>query len=117
MKGTWHRVGPPEALAAGVASAHTLAGREIAICRTNEGVFAVEDQCPHAEARLSEGRLRGCRITCLLHGASFDLRDGRVLGGPARAPLRTYPVRIADGFVEVLLPDADVTTATGEAAS
>ena len=83
------------------------AGRPLALACTPEGVFAVQDLCTHADTPLSQGRLRGCRLVCPLHGASFDVRDGRVLAGPASAPLPTYPVRIQSGRVEVLLPDPD----------
>jgi nitrite reductase/ring-hydroxylating ferredoxin subunit len=45
--------------------------------------------------------LRGHRLICPLHGASFDVRNGAVLGAPASAPLPRYPVRIVDGQIEV----------------
>src|SRR5580692_8881072 len=63
-----------------------LEGVEIVICHTREGVFALDNICTHAHARLCEGRLRATRLVCPLHGASFDIRDGRVLGPPADAP-------------------------------
>jgi nitrite reductase/ring-hydroxylating ferredoxin subunit len=78
-----------------------IAGREILICHTREGVYAVDNICTHAHARMCEGRLRATRIVCPLHGASFDIRDGKVLGPPAELPLPTFPLRIADGMIEV----------------
>jgi nitrite reductase/ring-hydroxylating ferredoxin subunit len=80
-----------------------LEGREIVICHTREGVFAVDNICTHAHARMCEGRLRATRLVCPLHGASFDIRDGRVLGPPATVPLATHQVRILDGTIEVSL--------------
>jgi nitrite reductase/ring-hydroxylating ferredoxin subunit len=68
--------------------------REIVVCRTREGVFALDNVCTHAEARMSEGSLRGTRLTCPLHGASFSVTDGAVLGGPATSPLQTYAVHV-----------------------
>jgi 3-phenylpropionate/trans-cinnamate dioxygenase ferredoxin subunit len=41
----------------------------------------------------------GCLLQCPWHGAVFDARTGQVRRGPARKPLRTYPVEIADGAV------------------
>ena len=79
----------------------TLGEREIVICHTAEGVFAVDDICTHALARMSEGRLRGTRLICPLHGASFDVRDGRVLAGPATVPLPHHRVEVVDGRIEV----------------
>lgn len=78
-----------------------IGGREILICHTREGVFALDNICTHAHARLCEGRLRATRLVCPLHGASFDIRDGRVLGPPAEVALATHAVRIVDGVIEL----------------
>lgn len=91
----------------GSMQAKVLDGREIVICHTREGgVFALDNICTHAHARMCEGRLRATRLVCPLHGASFDVRDGRVLGPPATVPLSTYPVRVVDGMIEVSLTPA-----------
>jgi 3-phenylpropionate/trans-cinnamate dioxygenase ferredoxin subunit len=45
---------------------------------------------------------------CPLHGASFDVRDGRVLGPPALVSLSTYPLRIVNGVIEVSVEPAAV---------
>src|SRR3569833_1042038 len=78
-----------------------LEDREIVICHTREGLFALDYICSHAHARKCEGRLRAMRLVCPLHGASFVVRDGHVLGGPATIPLATLPVRVIYGTVEV----------------
>jgi nitrite reductase/ring-hydroxylating ferredoxin subunit len=76
------------------------------LCRSRDGVHALDDLCTHAEARMSEGKLRGTRLACPLHGAAFDVRDGRVLTGPATRPLQTHPLRVVAGKVEVALDPA-----------
>jgi nitrite reductase/ring-hydroxylating ferredoxin subunit len=78
-------------------------GREILLCHTAEGVFAVDNLCTHAEARLCEGKLKSHRILCPLHGAAFDVRDGNALTRPASVPLATYPVRVDDAGIALLL--------------
>ena len=83
--------------------AFVLDGREIVVCHTRDGVFALDNICTHAHARLCEGRLRTTRLVCPLHGGSFDVRDGRVLGAPAEVPLPTHAVRIVAGAIEVAL--------------
>jgi nitrite reductase/ring-hydroxylating ferredoxin subunit len=83
-----------------------LEGREIVICHTREGVFALDNICTHAHARMCEGRLRATRLVCPLHGASFDIRDGRVLGPPATVPLAAHQVRVVNGTIEVSLSPA-----------
>jgi nitrite reductase/ring-hydroxylating ferredoxin subunit len=84
--------------------------RELVVCHTREGVFAVDNVCTHAMARMSEGFLKGTRITCPLHGATFDVRTGAVLGGPATMPLVAYQTRVVGGMVEVALPPEGAAT-------
>jgi 3-phenylpropionate/trans-cinnamate dioxygenase ferredoxin subunit len=76
-------------------------GKEILLCHTAEGVYAVDNLCTHAAERLCDGKLKGHRILCPLHGAAFDVRDGAALSRPATIPLQSYPVRI-EGY-DVLL--------------
>lgn len=84
-----------------------LGEREIVLCRTADGVYALDNVCTHAFARMNEGRLRGTRLICPLHGASFDVRDGRVLAAPAMKPLVSHTVRVVSGTIEVAIsPDA-----------
>lgn len=85
----------------------TINGREIVICRTRDGIHALDNICTHAYARLSEGRLRGNRLICPLHGASFDVRDGSVLGAPATRPLATHALRVSEERIEVIVAPAD----------
>jgi 3-phenylpropionate/trans-cinnamate dioxygenase ferredoxin subunit len=85
----------------------TIGGREIVVCRTKQGVYALDNICTHAYARLDEGRLRGTRLICPLHGAAFDVRDGRVLGAPATRPLATHAVNVIDDRIEISLSSAD----------
>jgi 3-phenylpropionate/trans-cinnamate dioxygenase ferredoxin subunit len=85
----------------GQARAVTVDGRDVVVCHTREGWHALDNVCTHAYARLSEGRLRGFRLICPLHGASFDCRSGAVLGAPAIQPLKTYPVRCVEDQIEV----------------
>lgn len=78
--------------------------REIVVCHTKEGVFALDNVCTHAFARMSEGVLKKMRVICPMHGAAFDVRTGRVLGGPAILPLPAFETRVVNGVVEVALP-------------
>ena len=87
----------------GSMQARVIADREIVVCHTKEGLFALDNICTHAHARMCEGRLRATRLVCPLHGASFDVRDGRVLGPPATVPLSSFRVRVVDGTIEVSL--------------
>jgi len=78
-------------------------GVSIVICRFRDEYFAIENQCSHARSRFDSGRLRGYRIMCPLHAATFDIRDGSATSRPARLPIGSYPCRVLDGMVEVEL--------------
>ena len=80
-----------------------FSGREILLCHTQEGVFAVDNICSHAAEKLNNGKLKGHRILCPLHGAAFDVRDGSVLSRPATLPLRSYPVHIENDTVHLAI--------------
>ncbi|HYF57327.1 MAG TPA: non-heme iron oxygenase ferredoxin subunit [Burkholderiaceae bacterium] len=75
--------------------------RAIAIYRVDGEFFATEDRCTHGEARLSEGFVIDHCIECPLHQGQFDIRTGAALCEPVTEPIRVYPVRVADGVVEV----------------
>ena len=93
-------------VAQGMMHTVTAAGREIVICRTKDGLYALDNICTHAYARLNEGRLRGNRLICPLHGAAFDVRDGRVLGAPASRPLAIHAVNVVDDRIEISVAQA-----------
>jgi nitrite reductase/ring-hydroxylating ferredoxin subunit len=65
--------------------------------------FATQDTCTHAEASLCEGDLYDHVVTCPLHGAEFDIRTGAALCFPATQPVATYPVKVDDGRLMVLV--------------
>lgn len=75
--------------------------RELLLCRTDGRIFAIADRCTHAAWSLAGGRISGCEIACTLHGARFDVRTGEATAHPASVPIRTFPVRIRAGRVEV----------------
>jgi 3-phenylpropionate/trans-cinnamate dioxygenase ferredoxin subunit len=74
---------------------------EIALVRHGDEVFAIRDECSHAEIALSEGDVEDCTIECWLHGSRFDLRTGAALGLPATEPVAVYPVHLDGGDVLV----------------
>ena len=76
----------------------------LALYNVDGEIFCTANLCTHAEAFLSDGYLEGFEIECPLHGARFDIRDGRVLCQPAEKDVATYPVKIEDGTVYVELP-------------
>jgi nitrite reductase/ring-hydroxylating ferredoxin subunit len=87
-------------LAPGKAQICTVAGYVIAVVRDGDVVSTVSSLCTHAAAPLDRGRASHGSITCPVHGARFDLRTGACVNAPYD-PLRVYPCRVVDGWVEV----------------
>ncbi|KHK89912.1 Rieske (2Fe-2S) protein [Novosphingobium malaysiense] len=84
--------------------AQELSGWSVLVVRADDGFSAVNDRCTHQAALLSPGRVRRGAIMCPLHGARFEVKTGRCLGG-AYADLRRFDVRVSDGTIEVAVPD------------
>jgi naphthalene 1,2-dioxygenase ferredoxin component len=103
-EGRWVPVASRSNLAAGDVLAVEIGAREIAIYDCDGVLYATDNICTHAQAQLSEGWLDGETIECPLHGARFDVRGGKVLAPPAIEDLKTYPVRVVAGTIEVEIP-------------
>ena len=82
-------------------------GEPICLVRVEGTIYAFTDNCTHISGPLSDGTLEGCAITCPWHLAQFDVRTGKVLRGPARQDILTYPVKIEENAVFITLPDPD----------
>ncbi len=78
-----------------------VAGTPILVFNRDGDLYALEDRCSHADFELSAGTFDAAEgsIECLLHGARFDIRDGRPLCPPAYSPVPTFPVRRDDAGV------------------
>lgn len=86
---------------AGSAKVVELDGKSILICHSNGGLFAVANRCSHADEPLACGRIRAGWIACPVHGARFDLETGRAMNPPAKAPIRTYQLRVNGDAIEI----------------
>lgn len=78
-----------------------VGGRRLLLANVDGEVYAVDDQCSHEDSSLYLGCLEGHYIRCSLHGSRFDLRTGQPMEEPADEPIRSYPVRLRDGRIEV----------------
>ncbi len=70
--------------------------------------YAVDALCTHYGGDLSAGTLQGKILTCPVHGAKFDVTDGRVVSPPTEPidrpeieNLITYPLRVENGEIYI----------------
>ncbi|MBN2009745.1 non-heme iron oxygenase ferredoxin subunit [candidate division KSB1 bacterium] len=78
-------------------------GTGIALFKLDDGIYAINDQCSHAQGSLSEGDVYDGQVECPQHGAMFDIRTGKNLSFPAVTPVKSYPVKVENGDVYVEL--------------
>jgi 3-phenylpropionate/trans-cinnamate dioxygenase ferredoxin subunit len=69
----------------------------------NEKYYAIEAWCSHQKVSLVTGYVDGFEITCPLHAARFDLRDGKHKCLPAVKPVESFAVKVAGGeiFIQI----------------
>lgn len=79
----------------------TVDGAEVALFRTEDGIYALDDICSHEYSKLSEGDVWGGEVYCQKHGSRFNLRTGAVTGLPATKPVGTWDVKVEDGGIWV----------------
>ncbi|PLS86067.1 MAG: Rieske (2Fe-2S) protein, partial [Actinobacteria bacterium] len=71
MAEEFHRLAAADEVAPGEIRQYQVQGRFVALCNVGGDLYAFEDVCTHAFARLSEGGLEGDQVKCPLHGAKF----------------------------------------------
>lgn len=74
---------------------------EIALCKVDDNIYALNNICTHEYACMSDGFIDGDVIECPLHQAQFHIPTGKVLSSPAVVDLQTYPVKVEDDDVYV----------------
>lgn len=67
-----------------------IKGIEILAIRQSDRFYCLEARCTHAGAPLAEGDLTEELLTCPWHGSTFNIKNGAVINGPAREPLKIY---------------------------
>lgn len=85
----------------GALAAFEVEGTRIAIANSAGSLHAFDDTCTHQGCSLAKGKLEETVVTCRCHGSQFDVATGEVRRGPAREPVRSYPVRVENGALEV----------------
>ena len=102
----WQRIADLSVLAEAGKAAVRVGGRQLALFRVEDRIFACDNRCPHegyplVEGHVAEGKGAKGEVTCLLtcnwHNWKFDLTDGTaVLGGD---DLTVYPVEVREGAI------------------
>ena len=98
---TWINVARAEDLPAGTVRTVDVEDVEIAVFNVDGEYYAIEDMCTHDGGILTGGTISGDQVTCPRHGARFSIKTGAALSPPAYEPVKTFPVRVEGGMVQV----------------
>jgi len=83
--------------------------KRIALFRTEQAIYAIDNRCPHQGYALLQGDVKAETLTCAWHNWKFELDEGGFcsFGGEA---VRSYPVDVRGGqvFIDVTDPSAEV---------
>jgi 3-phenylpropionate/trans-cinnamate dioxygenase ferredoxin subunit len=93
----WIDAGAAAALRDGETISVQVGRRMVAVARSGDEFFAVEDICTHDGAELTGGAVEGAEIICPRHGARFCLRTGQALTPPAYEPIEVVAIKVEDG--------------------
>jgi naphthalene 1,2-dioxygenase ferredoxin component len=80
-----------------------IGGKEIAIYDLDGTLYATDDICTHAYAKLSDGWLDKGEIECPLHAGRFDIKTGKATAPPCTEDVTIYPVRVVGDEIQVKL--------------
>ncbi len=95
------KVASADELQPGGAKLVEVGDQRVALFNVEGTCYAIDDTCTHVGGPLSEGALKNDVVTCPWHGARFCVRDGQVQGPPAQVNVKSYPVRVTDGSIEI----------------
>jgi len=97
----WFDVGHADDFAEGEVAAARAGSQAVAVFRLGEEIFALKDLCTHGNAKLSDGYVEDGCVECPLHQGLFDIRSGAPRSAPVTEAVRTFPIRVVAGRVEV----------------
>lgn len=97
----WVELGKAQDFPAGEKKCVTAAAEPIVVCNVDGQLHAFANICPHAGMPIGDGDLAGKVVTCPYHGYAYDVSTGRNIDFEGDVPLRTYPVRMENGRVQV----------------
>lgn len=78
-------------------------GFYVAVFSTEEGFYAIEDNCPHMGGPLCDGDVAATTVSCPLHARKIEMKTGEVKNDEL-SRVMTFPVKAED---ETILLNAE----------
>ena len=80
-------------------------GLRLLVANSGDHYYAYQAICPHQDVPLCEGLYDGSVLTCHQHLWQWDIRTGAPIG-LAESPLEYYDVKVKDGGIYIVAPNA-----------
>lgn len=72
-------------------------GKQVLVANVDGAFFAIQRKCPHMGFNLCKGKLNAHVVTCPVHRAGFDVRDGSAVD-PANLLIMKIKTKSAESF-------------------
>jgi nitrite reductase/ring-hydroxylating ferredoxin subunit len=69
-------------------------GKPVLLANLDGRYYAIGNKCTHMGCTLTNGELKGEVVQCPCHGSRFNVKTGKVVGGPAAIPEPKYFVKV-----------------------
>ena len=99
---TFFPVTPTRNLIPGQGLKARIKGKNIALFKHKNKIYAIQNNCPHQNADLADGYIKDDKVHCILHHWAFDLSSGTYSFNP-KMRLRTYEVRVRDDIIYIVI--------------
>lgn len=86
-------------LPSGSMKAVEVNGKPVLLANLEGEYYAIGNVCTHMSCTLTDGTLNGEVVTCPCHGSRFNIKNGAVVGGPAKKPEPAYQVKTEEGQI------------------
>jgi nitrite reductase/ring-hydroxylating ferredoxin subunit len=83
----------------------TTSGISVLLINLNGKYYALGNTCTHMGCKLSNGFLQGEVVQCSCHGSRFEVKTGKVVGGPALKPEPTYETKVEGDQIQIKIPE------------
>ena len=100
---TWIRVASKDEIPEDRGLAVKIEDKEVALFRTKDKLYCLEDNCPHRGAALSDGHVENAEVVCPWHGWRYGLLDGECSTLPGSMNAIVYAVKLDGDDVLVQL--------------
>jgi nitrite reductase/ring-hydroxylating ferredoxin subunit len=76
-------------------------GKPVLLANIGGEYYAIGNKCTHMGCTLTNGELKGEVVQCSCHGSKFNVKTGKVVGGPAAIAEPKYEVKVEKGELMV----------------